>query len=150
MFLFIYCLGKRETPLSTIPQVVETLQEGFRKNEETRVLLKRKREFEEATHVLEWDNVERPVKIPRVVIRGFKDFYSFELLGPALLEVSRPGVKLRSEQRSPYYKVDKVVEISFRTSEIKEKRKTKRSTFNKKRRQEVIQERREISPSLSC
>lgn len=136
--------------MGTISEVVETLRAGFQQNEETRLLLKRKREFEGTTHVLQWENVERPAKISRVRIENFKEFYSFNLLGRTLVEASRPGVKIRHIDHSPYFQVQKVVviseEISFRTSEKKETRSTKRSTF-KDRRQAVIQERRETSQS---
>lgn len=143
-----------EDPLTSISQVVETLEEGFKKIEENRKDLKRKREFEGTTHVLEWESIERPAKVPRIKIPGFKEFYSFRIQGNSQIEAFRPLVKLQSLDRSPYYEVKKITEFtetfSIRRTEKKEKRSSFFSTFREKRHRE-IQIRRNIPsvPSLN-
>ena len=140
--------------MTTIPQVIETLKKGFKEIEGNRKDLKRKREFEGTTHVLEWEPIERPTKVPRIKIPDFKNFYSFQIQGNTQIEASRPLVKLQSLDRSPYFEVKKISEFaqvfSVRRSEKKEKRSSFFSTFRERRHREV-QIRRTVPnvPSLN-
>ena len=130
------------------------MKEGFKKIEENRKDLKRKREFEGFTHVLEWEIIERPTKVPRIKIPEFKSFYSFQITGNSQIEASRPSVKLQSLDRYPFFEVKKISEFSqtfsIRRSEKKEKRTSLYSSFKERRHQE-IQIRRNIlmPPSLN-
>jgi len=130
--------------------VVETLKEGFARTHENGMLLKKKRKFEGATHILEWNPIERPSKVPRVKIPGFKGWCSFEIQGKASVEALRPSIQLEPVDHHPYFQVKKVREFSevyrIRKSEKTQRRSTVFSTFRGRRQQE-IQIRRGISAS---
>ena len=128
------------------------LREGFKNLEENRILLKRRREFEGTTHILEWEPIERPPKVPRVTMKGFKEWYSFEVKTKTLVEASRPSIRLKPVDRSPYFEVKKTriesEDFSIRLSHKKERRSTQFSVFRERRAQE-IQARRGMSVGSS-
>ena len=144
--------SKKNDPIKTIPEAIQVLREGFKNLEQNRVLLKRRREFGGTSHILEWEPTERPAKIPRVKIPGFKEWYSFEIQTKTQIEASRPSIRLESVDRHPYFRVRKTrtesEDFKIRVSHKQEKRSTVLSLFRERRAQE-IQVRRGISTGSS-
>ena len=108
--------------------------------ERNRITLNKKRKYESTTHILPWESVERPTKIPRAKIHYFQEWYSFKVLTYTTVEVSKPVVKLGPKKNGIYPVQDWWTEyddIKFRSSQKKEKRKTKIFVFKNPREQEI-------------
>jgi hypothetical protein len=101
---------------------------------------------------LEWRQTERPAKIPRVKMTGFKEWYSFQIQKKSLVKASRPSIQLEPVDRHPYFRVRKThtesEEFNIRVSHKKERRSTVLSTFRERRTKE-IQRRRGITEGSS-